>query len=47
MSDGLITLGVPFPIATKLTAQTLVGGAKMVLETGRHPAILRDEVRLV
>ena len=30
--------------ATMLAAQTLLGAAKMVLETGRHPDVLRDQV---
>ncbi|XP_055318371.1 pyrroline-5-carboxylate reductase 3-like [Sitodiplosis mosellana] len=46
MADGLITLGIPSQNAFKLTSQTVVGAAKMVLETGRHPAILRDELCL-
>lgn len=44
MADGLIALGISFPSANKLTAQTVIGAAKMVLDTGKHPAILRDEV---
>lgn len=44
MADGLIALGVSFSSANKLTAQTVIGAAKMVLDTGKHPAMLRDEV---
>lgn len=47
MADGLIALGVSCPNANKLTAQTVIGAAKMVLDTGKHPAVLRDEVRLI
>jgi len=31
-------------IATRLAAQTTFGAAKMVLETGYHPALLKDAV---
>jgi pyrroline-5-carboxylate reductase len=44
MSDGGVLAGLPRTIATALAAQTVLGAAKMVLETGRHPAVLKDEV---
>ena len=31
-------------MATTLAAQTVLGTAKLLIESGRHPAILRDEV---
>jgi pyrroline-5-carboxylate reductase len=44
LSDGGVAAGLPRPIATQLAAQTLLGGAKMVLETGLHPGALKDMV---
>ena len=44
MSDGGVAAGLPRDIATKLAAQTVLGGAKMVLKTGQHPGALKDMV---
>jgi pyrroline-5-carboxylate reductase len=44
LSDGGVAAGLPRDIATRLAAQTVLGGAKMVLETGQHPGALKDQV---
>jgi pyrroline-5-carboxylate reductase len=44
LADGGVRMGLPRPIAQELAAQTLLGSAKMVLETGKHPGALKDMV---
>ena len=44
LTDAGVKQGLPRPTALRLAAQTVFGAAKLVLETGKHPAILRDEV---
>ena len=44
LSDGGVAAGLPRDVATKLAAQTLLGSAKMVLETGLHTGTLKDMV---
>lgn len=44
LSDGAVAMGLPRETATKMAAQALLGAAKMVLETGLHPATLKDQV---
>ena len=44
LSDGGVRVGLPRDVATALAAQTVLGSAKMVLETGSHPSVLKDMV---
>ena len=44
LSEGGVMTGLPRKVATELAAQTVTGAARMVLDTGRHPAALKDEV---
>jgi pyrroline-5-carboxylate reductase len=42
--EGGLKMGLSRDIATRLTEQTVLGAAKLVRETGLHPAILKDQV---
>ncbi|MBM7855242.1 pyrroline-5-carboxylate reductase [Desulfohalotomaculum tongense] len=42
--DAGVRVGLPRKIATELTVQTMLGAARMVMETGRHPGRLKDMV---
>lgn len=44
LAEAGVNVGLPREIATLLAAQTTYGSARMVLETGSHPALLKDEV---
>ncbi len=44
MGDAGVTGGIPRDTAYKLAAQAVLGSAKMVLDTGKHPAELKDMV---
>ena len=44
LCDGGVNMGLPRGVALKLATQTVLGAAKLVRESGEHPAILRDRV---
>ncbi len=44
LADGGVLEGLTKDQALKLAAQTVAGAAEMVLQTGLHPAVLRDQV---
>lgn len=44
LADGGVLMGLPRELALQLAAQTVAGAARMVRESGDHPALLRDQV---
>jgi len=44
MADGGVMMGLPRPVALEIAAQVFQGAARMVLQTSRHPAALKDQV---
>lgn len=44
LADGGVRVGLPREAALRIVAQTLLGAAMMVQQSGRHPAALRDDV---
>lgn len=44
LADGGVKQGIPRALAYRLAAQTMVGAGKMVLDSGLHPGVLKDEV---
>ena len=44
LCDGGVHMGLTRDVAMKLAAQTVLGAAKLVRQSGEHPAVLRDRV---
>jgi len=44
LADSAVKYGLPRDAAYEMAAQTLIGSARMVLETGEHPGTLKDRV---
>ncbi len=44
MADAGVKLGIPRVKAYKMAEQSMLGAAKLALETGKHPGVLKDEV---
>lgn len=44
MADAAVKLGIPRAKAYRMASQSVLGSAKMVLDTGKHPGVLKDMV---
>lgn len=44
MADAGVYAGIPRQQAIQMAAQAVLGSAKMVLDSGKHPGVLKDEV---
>lgn len=44
LADGGVKMGLSREVSLQLAAQTVLGAAKLVIKTGKHPALLKDMV---
>lgn len=44
LADGGVKMGLPRDLAYRLASQTVMGAGKLVIESGLHPAVLKDNV---
>lgn len=44
MADGAVREGIPRALAYEIASQAVLGSAKLALETGLHPGVLKDQV---
>ena len=44
LAEGGVKVGLPRDLAIELAAQTVLGAGAMVIQTGQHPALLKDQV---
>ena len=44
LADGAVACGVPRATAIELAARTVLGSAKLLIESGKNPGLLKDEV---
>ena len=44
LSDGGVACGLPRSLSDKLTIKTLIGAARLIDESGTHPAVLKNQV---
>jgi pyrroline-5-carboxylate reductase len=44
LADGAVRMGMPRDLAYRLAAQTVIGAGELVLQSGQHPGVLKDQV---
>jgi pyrroline-5-carboxylate reductase len=47
LADGGVRAGLPRDISLQLAAQTVLGSARMVIETGNHPGALKARLYII